>query len=935
MDDLNVNSSNIDCSVKLKRFDEEYDALEKVVSRFSENPGGTNEVTRSGRLSRKRVFHDNLIIDESNQLNTIKKRKVTSKKDQKYKSELENPSSLQEGTKKTKGRISIDTKSINYLSNSFDAKPSSSKYTDDKLIISEKSSTKNPKTKISLKSISSIKNVPKEIKVNEETYKLPEANQNVAFFRKRGRQYSKTANLLKPDFVNPDDDRFNIHEEETCLVVVDKIPMAHNTKVAEKYNDGAISFKRNNKPPKIKKKWSEEWSEDKSSVDVPLLTNDDSSSISKLNYNNCTKVMKKLVKNHKPRVFGYKKVTAKMEEELNIKSNDLLSTSISEKNTSDAINVSTTKVPCLQSHINTLVNNISSKDTIIEAINDEIKIKDPFNVNIKNPDNNTPIVENSTEISNENNQSLHLQKLESTSDSCNLPVAITDYEISKISFGIDILTEAISRQSKKTLENSKAYSLEQNINKIKSKKKIASKVNKTKSTVKDSTEINVNNTKYTINDSTKINETKSTSDFIERNETKSTLKDSTEIKKTKSQKGLKEINKKNSTSTCLTKLDKLKSPSQNLKQVTKMKSSPKTSMEINKTKSISNSSMETVKTNSTSTSSTKFNKLKSSSPNSTEEIKIKLTPTNSSKVNKTKFAPKDSIKINKIKSISENLTKINKIKNIPKNVTEVNQIKFIENKKPSKKSINLNKIKSTPRDSTEVNEIKCDPKNMNSTVPSNVSSDIVTLNHVKKSTLPNIVINNTSESSKPSVEIKMQSRFEEQLKLIKKRFNFDTKMIEDNVLEQSLAVLHREYSSSITPSMLMISPIILPKNCNSNLNANFVNNSQKSQNSKHLYTIELLRESKAYEQTNLMDLMAELVKTMPAWNVHIVSNPSKYVITHMAIDEYNVPFANKVIVLDKNFRASVYINGCLDFKYCKPYTTATEIINLIKDLNVL
>jgi len=79
--------------------------------------------------------------------------------------------------------------------------------------------------------------------------------------------------------------------------------------------------------------------------------------------------------------------------------------------------------------------------------------------------------------------------------------------------------------------------------------------------------------------------------------------------------------------------------------------------------------------------------------------------------------------------------------------------------------------------------------------------------------------------------------------------------------------------------------------------------------------------------------MLELSKTMPSWSLSIVTNPPRYVISHMSIGTYGVPIANKCIVLDKMFRASVYINQSLEHKLSKRYTTATEIVNLIKELN--
>lgn len=179
-----------------------------------------------------------------------------------------------------------------------------------------------------------------------------------------------------------------------------------------------------------------------------------------------------------------------------------------------------------------------------------------------------------------------------------------------------------------------------------------------------------------------------------------------------------------------------------------------------------------------------------------------------------------------------------------------------------------------------------------------------------------------------SVNACSQTNTEHQIFTLSKRFNIPVKALYDTVVEEPLSVFQKRYSKSVSPSMLLISPII--KNVDSKLwsSSNCVNGKLNLQ-----YKIEPIRESAAYVKTNLKDMIEELSKTMPSWSISIVPNPSRFVISHMSINMYGVPIANKVIVLDRHFKASVYINQCLEDNYSKYYTTATEIIDLIKELS--
>jgi len=180
-----------------------------------------------------------------------------------------------------------------------------------------------------------------------------------------------------------------------------------------------------------------------------------------------------------------------------------------------------------------------------------------------------------------------------------------------------------------------------------------------------------------------------------------------------------------------------------------------------------------------------------------------------------------------------------------------------------------------------------------------------------------------------SVENELESHSEYEIQLLSKRFNIPISSLRRTVVDEPLSVFRKKYSKSVTPSMVTISPIVKDADSKSGLNLyNYV-----SGNIDIEYKLEPIREGAAYETNNLKDLMLELSKTMPSWSLSIVTNPPRYVISQMSIGKYGVPSANKCIVLDRTFRASVYINQSLEHKLCKRYTTATEIVNLIKELN--
>lgn len=227
-----------------------------------------------------------------------------------------------------------------------------------------------------------------------------------------------------------------------------------------------------------------------------------------------------------------------------------------------------------------------------------------------------------------------------------------------------------------------------------------------------------------------------------------------------------------------------------------------------------------------------------------------------------------------------------------------------------------------------INEIQSSPKKTSNSSRSQVPSAMVSPQKVNEHSNTSKVADKYSELCEPSVKTDLQSRAEREILLLSKRFNIPIESLRKTVIEEPLSVFHKKYSESITPSMITISPIVKDVETKTKPNTNYLSGSLDVE-----YKVEPIREAAAYEKTNLKDLMEELTKTMPSWTLSIVTNPPRYLISHMSINTYGVPFANKVIVLDKLFRASVYINQSLEHTYCKPYTTATEIVNLIKELN--
>ncbi|XP_050059208.1 uncharacterized protein LOC126550849 [Aphis gossypii] len=185
----------------------------------------------------------------------------------------------------------------------------------------------------------------------------------------------------------------------------------------------------------------------------------------------------------------------------------------------------------------------------------------------------------------------------------------------------------------------------------------------------------------------------------------------------------------------------------------------------------------------------------------------------------------------------------------------------------------------------------------------------------------------TSENNK--ILSRYCETFDREIALISNRFNVQCDVLRNIIEKESISVLREKYSDTVTMSMVTVSPVV-------SLTENGKRKSGRNSNCASVkYKIEPARETVAYEKTNLKDTMEEVSKTMPSWTLSIVADPPRYVISQMSIETYGTPIVNKSVVLDRYFRASVYINQRLEYKYCKRYTTAADIVNLIKELDAI
>jgi len=233
-------------------------------------------------------------------------------------------------------------------------------------------------------------------------------------------------------------------------------------------------------------------------------------------------------------------------------------------------------------------------------------------------------------------------------------------------------------------------------------------------------------------------------------------------------------------------------------------------------------------------------------------------------------------------------------------------------------------INNTTTMSVEKNAIEeRSPKQTNSSPYSKCPSAKVALPKSQANILKE-EIERLSEIYKQSIESEPQSRIHHEVFLLSKRFDIPIDTLKKMVIDDPLHIFQSELSASITSSMITVSPIIETKTKNE------ITGSLDVQ-----YKVENIAKSEPFAKTNLIDLMAELSKTLPSWSLCIVADPPRYVISHMSMNKYDIPILSKSIVLDKHFNAYVYINRCLEHSYCKRCVNAADIINLILEINSL
>lgn len=572
----------------------------------------------------------------------------------------------------TKSITSNKKKSITNIINNVDVDKQPELEVNDNFAVPQVPKSKTSKSIVSNKKKPVVNNMNNSSITNEHKIESP---------RKRGRTSLKKEKCQKPDFGNMYNNEDNLEQTQNSDLICKIQYSDEKLMSSQNVDDNAMMLRSNNKPPKIKKKWSEEWSGDKLSTNVSKSNNEELSNEPTLDVNN-TKMLKKNSKNQKSKNSNCKKVKTKMLQQF-IPNNPYVfyTPTPAYGNTGK----SSMNVPIVQNDGISITYHIPFEESMPAVCNDVVSKPVICNIPSSESSSNVSIIHTTgteSTFSNKNVQQSHLSTLEPISDSNYLSVSTISTENPEMSYGMAILSEAISRQSRE-LAN--------------------------------------------------------------------------------------------------------------------------------------------------------------------EHIKKK--------------SPEPDIKI------------------------------------------------------------QFSPKKTNSTLQSQVPSAMV-------SSPQRNVKHMLSRELKCTqfVEKELLSHIEHEINLLSKRFNISSNFLRRTVVDEPLSVFQKKYSKLVTPSAVEVTPIDV--NAKSGLNVNYVGGNIDVE-----YKLDPIRESAAYEKYNLKDLMVELSKTMPSWSLSIVTNPTRYVISHMSIGMYGIPTANKCIVLDRMFKASVYINQSLEHKLCKRYTTATEIVNLIKDLN--
>lgn len=170
--------------------------------------------------------------------------------------------------------------------------------------------------------------------------------------------------------------------------------------------------------------------------------------------------------------------------------------------------------------------------------------------------------------------------------------------------------------------------------------------------------------------------------------------------------------------------------------------------------------------------------------------------------------------------------------------------------------------------------------------------------------------------------------FERDVMLLSKRVGVPRDELARAIESDAIPVFRRRFSGLFTPDMMTVSPVVYTRSSGA------PGTGPVRKRGCVGYGVEPARCSAACGAASLKHLMDELTKTMPSWVLHVVAEPRPwYVISRMTVDAYGTPAVDRSVVLDGQLRASVYVDGRLDYVHCKRYGTATEIVNLINELN--
>lgn len=169
------------------------------------------------------------------------------------------------------------------------------------------------------------------------------------------------------------------------------------------------------------------------------------------------------------------------------------------------------------------------------------------------------------------------------------------------------------------------------------------------------------------------------------------------------------------------------------------------------------------------------------------------------------------------------------------------------------------------------------------------------------------------------------SGFDRDVMLLSKRFGLSRDELAAAIEHDAVSAFRERFSGSVTAAMVVVSPVVVgswPREPGTSVDG-------------VRYAVEPARASAGCGAATLKRLMDELTGIAPSWSLSVVAGPPMYVISHMTVDAYGAPAVDKSVVLDRQFRASVHVDGRLRYEYGRRYGTATEIVNLINELDAI